>query len=121
MAYNGTLCTEADIALYAGENVDATGDTEANHNLLIAQAESWLCGISRYNWVDNFAALNADVKAVLTEYCARFCAIGVISYNMAGYTSRIEAEDMINICLYRMKQLEILISAQNWVTYAQRA
>lgn len=121
MVYTGTLCTEAEIAVFAGENVDATGNTEANHNDLVAQAESFCCGISRYNWVDGYAALNADVKRVLSEYCARYAAAALIAYNMAGYTSRIEAENMLTIHMARMKQLQDLISDQKWVTYAQDA
>ena len=121
MAYTGTICTEAEIALMVGENVDATGDTEANHNDLVAQAESFLCSLMRYNVVDNYAALNADVKRILSEYGARYAAVALISYNMAGYTSRIEAEDMINIHLFRMNILETLLADQKTSTYIQGA
>ena len=121
MVYNGTVATEADIALFAGENVDATGYTEINRNLAIAQAESYLCCLMRYNVVDNFSALNADVKAILTEWAGRYCAICFIIFNTAGYTDRIEAEDMINIHLYRMKQIEFLLRDQKVVDYIKGA
>ena len=121
MVFNGTVATEADIALMAGENVDSTGDTEANRNLLMAQAESFLCNLMRYNVVDNYSSLNADVKASLTEYAARYCAVALIAYNMAGFTSRIEAEDMLNIHLFRMRQLEKLLGDQKTSTYIQGA
>lgn len=123
MAYTGTLATEADIALMAGENVDATGDTEANRNLLMAQAESYLCNLVHYNWVDNYSGLNADVKAMLTEYCARYCAVALISYNMAGYTSRVEAEDMINVHAWRMNAIEKMLTnpKTNTTTYIKGA
>jgi len=121
MAYSGTITTEADIALMAGENVDATGDTEANHNLLVAQAESYLCNLCRYNFVDNYGSLNADVKAILSEYAARYAALALIAYNMAGYSSRIEAEDMMNIHIYRMKAIEKLLIDQKTITYMKGA
>lgn len=121
MAYTGILCTEAEIAIYAGENVDATGHTEANRNLLVAQAESYLCVLSRYNYVDNYAALNADVKKILNEFCARFVAAACIAYNMAGYTSRLEAENMLNIHYLRMAQLEDMLRDQKNLTYMQGA
>lgn len=121
MVYTGTLTTEAEIAAMAGENVDATGDTEANHNTLVAQAESYLCNLSRYNWVDNFASLNADVKAILSEYCARYAAVALIAYNMAGFTSRLEAEDMIMIHITRMRAIEKMLTDQKTVTYIQGA
>ena len=121
MAYGGTIVTEAEIALMAGENVDATGDTEANHNILAAQAESYLSNLMRYNVVDNYGALNEDVKRMLSEWAARYAAITLISYNMAGYTSRVEAEDMINIHWARMMRIETLLKEQNNVTYIKNA
>ena len=117
MVYTGTIATEAEIAAYAGELVDATGATEANRNDWIAQAESYLSVLMRYNVVDNYANLNADVRRILSEWGARFVAIAEISYNMAGYTSRIDGEDLINIHTYRMRQIEKLLINQNSVSY----
>ena len=117
MAFTGTLCTEAEIVFMAGENVDATGSVEANHNILVAQAESYLVSLSKYNWIDNIGSLNADIKGILAEYCSRYAASALIAYNMEGYTSRIEAEDMINIHFARMRSIEKLLKEQNYVTF----
>jgi len=117
MTYSGTICTEAEIAAMAGENVAAAGNTEANHNDLVAQAESYLCCLMRYNVVNNYAGLNGDVKRILSEYGARYAAVALISYDMSGFTSRIEAEDMINIHLFRMNLIEKLLIDQKTVTY----
>lgn len=57
------------------------------------------------------------MKRILSEYCARSAAATLISYNMSGYSSRIDAEDMINVCLFRMNQIEKLLSDQAVVTY----
>jgi hypothetical protein len=121
MAYTGTLCAEAEINLFAGELVDATGNTEANHNYLVAHAQSYLCVLCKFNWIDEYASLNADVKAILSEYCARYAAASLIAYNMAGYTSRIEAEDMINVHLHRMKAIEKILIEQAAVKYMDGA
>ena len=110
MAFTGTITTEAEIALMAGENVDATGDTEANRNDLIAQAESYLSNLMKFNIVDNYASLNEDVRRMFSEWGARYAAIALISFNMVGYTSRIEAEDMINIHIYRMEKIEGILN-----------
>lgn len=117
MAYTGTLCSEAEIAAYAGENVDATGATEANRNNWVAQAESYLCVLSRKNWIDAYSGLNVDVKRILSEYCSRFVAAAEITFNMAGYTSRLEAENMLNIHFLRMAQIEAILGDQKAVTY----
>lgn len=117
MAYTGTIVTEAEMNLYAGENVDATGNTETNHNILAAQAESNLSVMMRYNVVDNYATLNEDVRRILSEWAARFAAIALISYNMDAYTTRIEAEDMINVCLFRMRIIEKILKDQKGTSY----
>jgi hypothetical protein len=119
MAYTGTIVTEAEMSLMAGENVDATGDTEANHNILAAQAESYLSNLMQYNVVDNYSGLNEDLKRMLSEWAARYAAITLIAYNMSGYTSRVEAEDMIMIHWARMQAIEGLLKDKNVVDYIQ--
>ena len=109
MVYTGTILTEADIALMAGELVDETGDTEANHNLLAAQAEGYLSCLVKYDIVTNWASLSTIYRQLFSEWAARYCGVQLIAYNMAGYTSRVEAEDMINIHIYRMERIENLL------------
>jgi hypothetical protein len=97
MVHTGIFATAAECASKAGEKVDATGWTEANINQWCAESESLINIATRYNWSDAYAGLNADVKKILTEVSSNLVAIYGISYNLAGYTSRVEAEDMVNI------------------------
>src|SRR3990167_8257215 len=117
MVYTGLLATEAELNAKAGENVDLTGWTEANKNLWIAQAEAYLTCLSKFNWQDNYSSLNADVKTVLSEAVSNLVAIYGIQYNMAGFTSRIEAEDMVNILWARFQQCAILLRDQTVVSF----
>ena len=113
MVYTGTICTEAEIDTMAGENADATGDTEAVHNDLVAQAESYLSSLMRFNVVDGYAGLDADFKRILSEWGARYAGTTLIAYNMAGYTSRGEAELMIKLHVKRMRDIEKLLKEDN--------
>tara|TARA_R100001530_G_scaffold136213_2_gene115833 strand:+ start:478 stop:840 length:363 start_codon:yes stop_codon:yes gene_type:complete len=117
MAYTGIIVTEEEMALMAGENVDTTGDTEANHNILAAMAESYLSVLTRENVVDNYSGYNNDYRKILAEWAARFAAVSLIAYNMAGYTSRVEAEDMINIHVSRMRQIQKILEDQKAITF----
>lgn len=121
MAATSILSTDAEMNAMAGENVDATGWTDANKTAWGLQAENFLNVMCRYNFSDNFASLNVDVKYILSEYVARYVAVCGIAYNMAGFTSRIEAENMINVHLYRMRVIEKLLTDQKSVTYMQGA
>lgn len=97
MADTGIFATTAEIGYKAGAGANATGKSEAYTNSFIAQAESLINVACRYNFSDNYSSLNADVKNLLKEIASDLAAIYVISYSMAGYTSRVEAEDMVNI------------------------
>ena len=98
MAHTGIFATKAECDAKAGENVDATGWTEANINVWCLAAESTINCVCRFNFSDVYAAsLNADVKYILTDVASSLVAINGIMYNMAGYSSRVEAEDLVNI------------------------
>ena len=63
----------------------------------IVQAESTINAVTRYNWTDAYGSLNNDGKKILESTAAELAAIKCITYDMSGYTSRVEAEDMINV------------------------
>jgi len=109
MAYNGTIVAVAEMQFFAGANVDAGGDVEANHNYLAGYAEAYLCNLVKYDIVTNWDSLNATYKKLFSEYAARLSAIGLIQYNMSGYTSRTEAEDIINIHWARLNQIQNIL------------
>lgn len=104
MAYTGTFCTSGQILIKAGENYDSTINTEENLSALALEAESYINSVTRYNWTDALAGLNADVKYLLSEAASNLAAIYVVSYNMAGYTSRTEAELLLNVLKVRSEE-----------------
>jgi len=74
--------------------------SEAYANSFIAQAESVINMTCRKVFAADtaaFTALPSTTKGILTEVTSNFAAIYAIMYDMSGYSSRIEAEDMINI------------------------
>jgi len=111
MAYVANIVTVAEIQFMAGENVDATGDVDANHTMIQDQAEAYLSVLLKHNLATTgFTGLDATTRILITEWAARYGGMQLILYNMAGYTSRVEAEDMINIHVYRMQQIEKLLT-----------
>ena len=94
MAY--IMTTEAEIEQKSGAGVNAVFDTTMMTAANL-RAESTVNAIARYNFSDGYAALNVDVKGILSDVCSSLVAIEAISYDMSGYTSRTEAEDMINV------------------------
>ena len=54
---------------------------------------------SRFDWstADSASSLNTTVRGILIDTGAALAAIEGIAWDMSGFTSRIEAEDMINV------------------------
>jgi len=117
MTHDGIFATKAEIDVKVGENVDLTGYTEANINASCVQAESFINVMSRTNFSDTYATLNVDVKGILSEAEACWVAMDFIAYNMAGYTSRIEAENMINILDSKLTKCLAMLNDQKSVTF----
>ena len=97
MADTGIFATTAEVERKAGANASATSKAEAYVNDYMTQVESLINSVTRFNWSDAYSGLNADTKGILKEVASDLAAIYVIQYDMSGYTSRVEAEDIINV------------------------
>ncbi len=97
MVDTGIFATTAEIVRKAGSGASAVSTTEAYTNDFVFQAESEINVFCRFNWSDVYATLNDDVRGLLKSAASNLAAIHVVSYDMSGYTSRVEAEDLINI------------------------
>jgi hypothetical protein len=114
MADTGIFATTAQIGYTAGSGASATSKAEAYTNFYIAQAESFINSACRYNFSDNYAALNTDTKMILQEAASNLAAIYVIIYDLSGYASRVDAEDVINVlrdaalrCIALLKEKQV--------------
>jgi len=96
MAYTGIFATANEIKYKAGANASATAVAEAYLQSFIDQVQGYINTYTRVNYTDTYDSLNVDVKYLLTEVASNLAAIYVINYDMSGYTSRSEAESMID-------------------------
>lgn len=102
MADDSIMCSQIEMLQKAGANVSttlnaATDTTFVYSNAFIGQAESVINVMTRYNWSDDFAGLNVDVKKILTDTASNLAGIYCIQFDMSGYSSRGEAESMITV------------------------
>ena len=106
------FCTVANVAVYAGANANTTSKAEAAILVYGVGAEAIINCSTRYNWSDPYAAatLNVDIKSLLSEAQCCLIATMVIQYDMSGYSSRIEAETMLDVLDERAKKCMELLS-----------
>lgn len=102
MAFTGKFATQQEIFDRAGKNVSLSAQVDVTVNNFAAQSESIINLVTRRNWSDDFASANEDVKRILSAASAAYCARHMIAFDMSGnaspgLTSRVEAEDMINV------------------------
>lgn len=96
MAITSIMTTDQAIRAKAGANV-STAITDSQYDDWVLHAENYVNILARENYSDSFSGLNVDVKYFLGDIVSSMVAIQAIMYDMSGYTSRTEAEDMINV------------------------
>ena len=103
----GTFCTSGMALMKAGKGVCEnfySGMTllkgSPGNDIIdqyIVQAEGLINSVCRYNFTANYSLLSGAVREILQEVASNLAGIYLIEYDMSGYTSRVEAEDNINI------------------------
>lgn len=104
-----TFCSVAEVGYKAGVGKSAVSSAEAYVLAYAKGVEGFINAATHKNWSDAYAGLNVDVKFILNEIQSNLTAIYVILYDMSLFTTRIAAEDLINVLYLRaMEDLEVL-------------
>jgi len=105
------FATSGAIVQKAGAGMDPNVASSA---LILSQvseeAESFINVSTRINYSDTYSGLNADVKMILQECASDIGAMYLINYNMAGYTSRVEAQTMLDFLRDRIEKDIVLLT-----------
>lgn len=93
-----TFATSGAIINRAGKNASTTATSSGS---IIQQfsddAEAYVNAVTEFDWVAASAAIGVNYLNMLRTAVSCTAAIDLISYDMSGFTSRGEAEDMVNI------------------------
>jgi len=122
MANAGQFAQDADILLRVGTSASATVKAAGWFDTIILDVEAIINCVTRYDWssLDSTATMHASVRGILVDTGACLAAIEGISWDMSGFTSRIEAEDMINIlrdrALFNISILRDKSKVQKFIT-----
>ena len=94
------VLTEVEFTAKCGTKCSATSKATAYGQMYCLQAESIInvtCRRVFASTIALFAALPASTRYILTATVCDWVAMMGIKHNMAGFTSRVEAEDYVNI------------------------
>ena len=111
----GVLCQNADVEKLNGANASAISKAVGYTDIYINMAEGLICAISRYDYVTNVGSLTTMGVDFLRRASATLAAIYVILYDMSNFTSRIEAEDMLNLHWASWREMRKLLKDQKVV------
>jgi len=75
------------------------------------EAEGSIVSATRRNWVSEYANVVSGAKLCLADVCSDLIGMKIISYDPSGYTSRYEAELILDILFNNAnKNIKILES-----------
>lgn len=121
MADTGIFCTTAEVQARVGANASSTYNAETYINMYVAQAESYINTVCKYNFSDAYSSLNADVKKILTRWAASLAAMDVISADTTGYLTKIEPQIKLDILNDIARQCEKELVNKDKQDYIVRA
>ena len=121
MADTGIFATTAEVSRKAGANASSVSNVEAYINDFIAQAESKINVDTTKNWSDAYSGLNADVKGILKLAASNLAAMYVIQYDMSGFSSRAEAQTMLDVLWNGYVTAIRILNEKNKQTFMENA
>ena len=99
MADAGQFAQDADILLRVGTKASSTVKAAGWFDTIIIDVEGVINCVCRFDFstADATSAITSTVRGILVDTGACLAAIEGIIWDMSGFTSRVEAEDMINV------------------------
>ena len=98
MAGSFNFCTSEAIVYKAGANVSSSAAASA---ALLQSYYDWAEGLvvaeTRRDWVKNKSSVASGALLALGHAISDLAAMKLINYDMSGYTSRLEAQTMLDV------------------------
>lgn len=105
-----TFCTSGAVKLKAGAGATTLLDTQ--YTMLINQAESFINAAMKdegIDFVDLYSTLGDNTKKILEDAASSHAAVAAINYDMGGFTSRTEAQVMLDVNYTRLNDCIALL------------
>jgi len=91
-----TICLSGALVLKAGKN--AVSLTQAQYDTLIDEAEAYINAVTKYDFTSNWATISGMAAGkMVREAVSSWAAMNLVSYDMSGYSSRLEAQTILDV------------------------
>jgi hypothetical protein len=114
-----TVTTSGAVKLKAGTNV-STAITLAQYSGAIENGEAFVTANTKYDWVTNWGSLPANTKQIIADAVSSYAAIEAINFDMSGYTSRMEAQTMLDVNYNRVVDIINMIRDDKYNYFVQK-
>lgn len=111
-----TLCTSGAVKLQAGANYP-TALTNTDFNTIIEGAEALLSINAKYDLVSNYSGLSSIGKAFLSGACACAAAFDVVKNNQNSYSSKEEAQVLLDANWTKVVEAVNLLRDDKFITF----
>ena len=113
-----TFADSGAVKLFAGANAPTL--TGAQYDLLLEKAEAFVAVQTKYDWVTNQASVPANTREILQEVTGKLAALDTINYDMSGFTSRMEAQTMLDVLWSKVVEIINILRDDKFRTFTQR-
>lgn len=93
-----TLTTSRACIIKAGTGANTTASLSgAMLQTWSDAAEGVICAATHKDWITDYSTIKANFKGILDDLASDMVAMQIVKYDMSGYTSRYEAETMLDV------------------------
>lgn len=97
MSWTLSLSSAAIYKAGAGADTNATTSGFTMLTKWSDEAEASLSTLTNRDWVAEYSSVGTNFKGILDDTISSMIAKRIINYNMAGYTTRMEAQVMLDV------------------------
>jgi hypothetical protein len=92
-----TLCLSGSALAKAGANYNVALNEGTMINRFSDESEATINAITRRDWIGLSSSTLQNFKGILDDCVSSHIAMKIINYDMSGYTSRAEAQTMLDV------------------------
>lgn len=115
-----TLCQSAAVMVKAGVDAHANALTEAQWTQIIDEAQGFLCGQAKYDFVSNWGTISGMCAApMVSDACASLAAVSLINHDLNGYATTTKGQTALNVNYAKVQEIVNLLRDSKFLEFVK--